>query len=263
MTSYQPFLLKDSERESGCPTETFPFGSHLCVPIGGSVNESFGVLFAGSPLTNAFDHEEIQFLQFIGKSLGLAIQRLKRMDQLGKAIEMDSCAMAAFVGSMRTREATFDSILDGILRIVPAMQASLFLWSSSESLLKPKQVRGPHAVEEWNTSFQMGQGIPGRVLESGQSYWTMDVQQDPFYRSKFVTLKSLLCLPLLSIKGEPLGVINVSQYESAKPFTSEEIETACTFASRAAVAIENILRHEKDRMDRNIPEENPQEKKAA
>lgn len=90
MKSGKPFILENREKSMECPVENFNFGAHVCIPVIGSENESFGILFAGSSLPNAFKIEEMQFLQHISRSLALSLQRLQRMEELKKAVEMNS-----------------------------------------------------------------------------------------------------------------------------------------------------------------------------
>jgi GAF domain-containing protein len=235
------FHLKNAATEASCPIEKFDFGSHVCVPVMSSDGEQFGVLFGGDHSRNAFSAEDLKFLQFIAKSMGLMIQRLYNIEELHKTVEMDSCATAVFMSSNRSSQAVFTAILEGILAIVKADQASLMVWDNARGLLVTQEVRGPAAGHEMNLSYHMGEGIPGRVLEKGTPYWTSDITEDPFYKANRSPIKTFLCLPLCTLKGEPLGVVNASRLDKKLPFSTVEINIASTFATRAAVALENTL----------------------
>jgi GAF domain-containing protein len=262
--SNSPFVMPDQDKGE-CPTEHFPFGSHLCIPVSGTENENFGVLFAGSAQKNAFKTDERQFLDFVAKSLGLSIQRLQRMEELRRGVEMNSCVMATYIASTRSLEATYSSILEGILTILKVDQASLMLWDASKGVLRTKEVKGPKASEEWDLEFQMGEGIPGRVLDTGRPYWTNDIFEDAMYKARKSSIKSFLSLPLRSIRGEKIGVVNAARLEQRSDFSVGEIDLASTFATRAALSIENAMLHlrEQNTIPFNPPGNPPGDRKAA
>ncbi len=243
------FHLKNSNTEAGCPTEKFSFGSHVCIPISASHNESYGVIFAGSPKLDAFGTEEIILLEFIGKSLGLTIQRLKRIEELKMALAMDSCAMATFVSSTRSPEATYNAILDGIKTILNADLASLMLWNPEQKRLETVFLTGSKNLQDKNTFYHLGEGAPGRALESGKPYWTYDLDNHSSEASGAAPYRALLCLPINSLKGDPLGTLNVMVFNNQRMFSVEEIDLASTFATRAAISIENALLHQAERVD--------------
>jgi len=239
------FYLKDSATETGCPTEKFSYRSHLCTPISGAGGETLGVIFSGRSAPHAFGKEETQFLTFIARALGLTLQRLLKFDEMKKLVAMDSCVTATFVASGRSLEHTLNSILDGISTLLPCKQTGLMLWSKEDGLLKTLHVKGPHGEFEKNLSFQTKEGVPGRVFESEKYLWTSDLEKEFGEKMHKLPFGSLLCLPLTTIKGEPLGVINVwlENREAAPP--SAEIDVASTFITRAASAMEIVFNRRK------------------
>ncbi len=109
----------------------------------------------------------------------------------------------------------------------------------------------------------MGEGVPGRALERREPQWSTDWNVDPFGQEKRSTVKSLLSLPLVSFKGEPLGVINAASIELREELSEVEMETAATFATRAALALENAFAHHHQREKIRDFEGPPDHKKAA
>lgn len=237
------FQLKDADHDHGCPTESFNFKSHLCVPVTGPDNEPFGVIFSGSSKTAAFKAEEVQFIEFIAKSLGLTIQRLVRIDDLSMAIEMSSCTVATFVSSMRDLKSTGVSILEGLSNILKAQQSSLMLRDAARGVLKVVETYGVESQPK-TLELHMNEGLVGRVLSSNEPHYTSDLHTDALGRATQQTYHSILCVPLNSIKGEPLGVITLWFKDKAQTLTTRHIDIAMTFATRAAVAIENAMQWE-------------------
>jgi GAF domain-containing protein len=219
----------------------------MCTPVNGTDNQAFGVLFCGSPKKKAFLLEEKEFLQYIARSLGLAVERLKRVEELKKGVEMNSCVMATYISSARSLADTYASILEGVMTITSVDLTLLMLWDNTNGLLSTIMKRGRLEYFDGTGTCEMGEGIPGRVLEKGEPYWTTDLQQDPFFKSKHENTKAVLCLPLRTMKGEPLGVIVACRYAQTQDFSNNEVDTASTFALRASMALENAFLHEKER----------------
>jgi len=231
--------IGDVDKCGGCPAENYCFKSQICVPVNGNFNESFGVIYSGSHRAEAFQEEHREFLEFVGRSIGITIQRLKMVEELRKTVEMDSCVTASFLSSTRGMKDAFTTILDGLKNILRAEQASLMLWDGSGGRLVVREVSGPNAQLEKNLSYQMGEGTPGKVFEKGEPHWTSGIELEGKFSDGNIPYKSLLCLPLFNIKGEPIGVVNAWSTSAVRTVSPYDIDLAMTFVTRAAVAIEN------------------------
>ncbi len=231
--------------EGECPIENFSFGSHLCLPVAGSGNETYGVLFAGHRHRNFFGSEERQYLTFISRSIGLCAQRLRRMDELRRSVEMNSCVVGAFIASTRSTKATCDVVLEGALAVLHGNQARLMFWNSSEEMLETVAIKGPSLSADWNARYQLGEGIPGRAMERNEPVWTVECEEEQRHGGS--SPKAMICFPLRSLRQEPMGMLIVSRLEKREAFNMPEVDIGCTFAVRAALAIENAKLHEMQR----------------
>ncbi|MGB3906775.1 MAG: GAF domain-containing protein [Anaerolineae bacterium] len=90
--------------------------------------------------------------------------------------------------------------------------------------------------------LKMGQGIAGRVAQTGQPLLIPDVRQDPS-RHKAIDIstdfltRSMLCVPMIA-RGEIIGVIEViNKLEGT--FTEHDQSLLASMAGYAAVAIDN------------------------
>src|SRR3989304_10600598 len=75
--------------------------------------------------------------------------------------------------------------------------------------------------------------------------WERNAFHNPNIDKKFVNMigaYEFVCIPLIA-KDETIGVICVDNLYSKKPVTEEHIQSLTTFASRAALAIENAAAH--------------------
>ena len=143
-----------------------------------------GFFFPVPIKVDAFKSQEREFLEFIARALGLAIQRLRRVEELQLSLEMDSCAMATYIASIKGMDHTYKAILDGIRSILKTDQASLMVWEPQKGNLVVKDVVGPFPNLEKSTIFHMGEGIPGRALESSNPIRSSDIQKEISLQSK-------------------------------------------------------------------------------
>lgn len=90
--------------------------------------------------------------------------------------------------------------------------------------------------------FQLapGEGVSGRVFETGEPVYIPDVRSSPefrYYGGRRMDVRSFMCLPLLS-RGKAIGVLNVNHSEP-NAFDAESLATMRVLASYLAIAIEN------------------------
>jgi hypothetical protein len=182
--------------------------SGVSIPVNGSENESFGDLCVRCYVSHAFRREEMAFLRFVARSLGLAIQRILRMDELRKSLEMNSCVMAATIASVRSAEQTYRAVTEGIMTVLQVEAAELFLWSEA-----------------------------------------LQVQRSVHRSGALTSVARQTIFPLKTLRGECLGEIRVERAASAPEFQPHNLEIAATFATRAALALENALVHSRERHD--------------
>lgn len=156
---------------------------------------------------------------------------------------MASCVTAAYLASAQSSAATMDAVIEGALSLVEADQATIFLWNARSERLEAAQTRGERAADERGMSFAAGEGIVGWTYESREARWTSNVQEDAAYRARKSGIKSLLAVPLQTIKGEVLGVLTISRLANRLEFQDEEIAIASTFAHRASHALRDGASH--------------------
>lgn len=90
----------------------------------------------------------------------------------------------------------------------------------------------------WGSRFKLGQGVAGRVVETGKPVLIGDVRKD----SRFVTIgeypvTSVMCVPLLS-DDRAVGALTAT---SRKPnaFAADDLNLLAAFADQAAIAVQN------------------------
>lgn len=145
---------------------------------------------------------------------------------------------------------TSDLYLEDILKLIVNVTARA-MGSEICSLLlvdragKELEVRVTQSVSEaYNKkpNIKTGEGIAGRVAQTGQPITVLDVRKDERYLNRDIAKKeklcSLLCVPL-AVKGRVIGALN-SYTSKPHRFTKDEISALKSVANQAAIVIENF-----------------------
>ena len=89
----------------------------------------------------------------------------------------------------------------------------------------------------------MGEGIAGTAFSTGTARLVEDVSRDPAFAARFDAAstfhtRSVLAVPLIA-RGQVLGVIELVNGVSDRPFTQDDLMALTAIADFAAIAIEN------------------------
>lgn len=138
--------------------------------------------------------------------------------------------------------------------------ASLMLHIEKTNELEFKVVLGPKSEEVKPFRLAIGKGIAGWVAQNQKPILIPNAYEDPRFdpsfdkRSGYVT-RSILCVPMIH-KGKTIGVMTVLNRLDNQPFIEDDKTLMLTFASQAALAIENarLLQAaiEKERLDKEL-----------
>lgn len=145
--------------------------------------------------------------------------------------------------SSRNLEQLLNDILEKCQNLMRGEAASLMLLDEETNELEFKVVLGPKSEEVKNLRLPVGKGIGGWVAQHGQPLLIPDVNQDPRFnpsfdkKSGYVT-KSILAVPLI-YNAKVTGVVNILNRLDGEPFCESDKTFLTTFASQAALAIEN------------------------
>jgi sigma-B regulation protein RsbU (phosphoserine phosphatase) len=141
-------------------------------------------------------------------------------------------------------------ILDTLFEIFPQADRGSILLKEDKNAKAPKdqsrrfvpaaQKRRQEGDDE---SVRLSRTILDRVLNDKAGILSADAANDSrFSASESIsglTIHSMMCVPLLSIEGEPFGIINLDTQNPMKRFTDEDLELLLAVASQAAHSYEN------------------------
>jgi len=156
---------------------------------------------------------------------------------------------AKSLSSTQSLEALLRKIIELATRVIGAKIGSVMLLDEKEEVLRISAAIGLEPKIIAKTRLKLGKSIAGWVAEKRIPLMVEDVEKDSRFKrinkEKYET-RSLLCVPL-QIKEKVLGVINLSNKEGGEVFTREDLRLLTTFASQAAIAIDDAYHFESNK----------------
>lgn len=131
------------------------------------------------------------------------------------------------------------SVFNGAAKTLKANAGSLMLLDPEEGVLTIKRAHGLDEEVIRKTRIKLGEGIAGRVAQSGDPMIFHGKVDSPQAKGRMKYSKvNSICAPLKTRKGI-VGIINLSRREDSEPFTKDNLTLLSTMAHEAASAIEN------------------------
>lgn len=214
--------------------------SSLLMPIQ-TGSQAIGLLLLENFNTPAaFRPEDEALLLSLTQQVALSLENVRLLhttqERTGQLQALN--AVAATLTSSLQREELVASLLDRLGMVVPYDTATL--WLRAEDKLVVADARGFDDDEERKglTVEIEDSLLMAEMIRTSKAIAVGDVRTDPRFATLAETVRfSWLGVPLIA-KGQVIGVIAIEKTE-ANFFTSELIQLATTFASQAAVAIDN------------------------
>jgi sigma-B regulation protein RsbU (phosphoserine phosphatase) len=205
-------------------------------------------------LTNSF--EQVLQNEFLQNSLQRSnVQTQKMITELGALHEI-----SRMFESSQNIDALLKYVLEKCMDLMNAEAASSMMIVEGTDELEFKTVLGPKSEGVKPFRLKLGHGLSGWVAQNNEPVLIPDAYKDPRFdpsfdkRSGFRT-RSMLCVPL-TYKSKPIGVLTILNRLDGNPFTESDKNLLTTFASQAALAIENaqLLQAalEKERLDKEL-----------
>jgi sigma-B regulation protein RsbU (phosphoserine phosphatase) len=146
-----------------------------------------------------------------------------------------------------------DSVLDNLRRVIQYEVAIIYLVDPEDESINQIAVRAPDDSAREHLHLKIGQGICGRVAQTGQAVIVSDVSASKDYIAFRTETKSEMAVPI-KIEDRVAGVFNV---ESDIPgaYSKRDLELMTAFASLAAVTVERARLHKERLAARQIEDE--------
>jgi signal transduction protein with GAF and PtsI domain len=222
--------------------EEFNFRSLLAVPMT-IESRPIGALNVQTVAFHDYTAGEIEILSLIGDLAAGALAKAQLYDRQKR--QLDELHGLAQVSEAVTSPQYLDDILDVVTNMAAQMMdaavCSIFLLDETGELLTLRSARHTTTPYGHRPPLAVGQGVIGRVAESGQPLYIANVQTDTRYlgseRASEEGLVSLLSVPL-SVRDRVIGVLNCYT-ASEREFPENQQKLFMTLANQTALAIEN------------------------
>lgn len=246
--SERPFRQTSYDNNKIAITKSYAVQAILAVPLRLG-NHTIGVISVSSsdaPIT--FSQREEFLLFFLADYAAIAFENARIFEQTDSALTARVEELNTLLDITQTITSSLD-IQDILTHTINHVHKSWNIEASSIWWLNPKQnsLRVLANVGTATDSLDqievtVGQGIVGKVVETGEKLLINDVKQSPDHlqqvdqKTGFVT-RDILCVPL-RVQGNVVGAMQLLN-KKGQPFDSEDLERAELLASAVAIAVMN------------------------
>ncbi|GEM_PF-3237196 len=218
--------------------------SYVAVPVFAN-GEIKGLVLVASFKEGAFSSFDVSIVSSFALQLGIAMESAK----VYRGLEEKIRELAFLYDVSKTVGSTLDleKVLEFIAVLsVQALEAhSSLVWLAEDEKRQEIKVKAVYGVPDYfkRFKFRSGEGIAGSVFATGKTEVIKNVFEDERFRERAVAkqfgLVSMIAVPL-SVRGKTIGVLQVFT-DRVHHFGDEEISLLESFASQAAVSIENAV----------------------
>ncbi len=223
-------------------TQETRFQSLLAVPL---VNQErvIGAMNVQTHSYHEFSADEIELLGLIADLAAGALEKAMLYEGMQRQIsELSALAeVSETITSPRYLDEMLEVVVEMAAQVMNARLCSLMLLDETSGELVLRATKHLGTVYRDKPPLKVGEGIVGRVAQSGQHLAVLDVLRETTYHYPAVAqqegLRSLLCVPLV-VRDRVIGVLNCYTAE-VHHFSDDEIALFSTLANQTALAIEN------------------------
>lgn len=133
-------------------------------------------------------------------------------------------------------------ILDTLFRIFPGCDRGVILLKNEASgRMVPAAQKHRNPTED--SSVSLSRTVLSKVLTEKAGVLSADAASDKQFAAaesiSALAIRSMMCVPMLDLKGEPIGVINLDTQNPISQFKQDDLELLLAVAGQAAVTIVN------------------------
>ncbi len=138
-------------------------------------------------------------------------------------------------------KAFLPKILDTLFEIFPhADRGCVLLKDEQTGRMVPRAMK--HRHEDHDETVKLSRTIVNKVLEEKSGILSADAASDSqFDASESISnlsIRSMMCVPMLSLQGEPTGLINIDTQNPLNQFKNEDLDLLMAVAGQAALSFE-------------------------
>lgn len=155
--------------------------------------------------------------------------------------------------------ALLPKILDTLFVIFPHADRGCVLFNDpATGKLVPRAMKHRRAGDD--ETVKLSRTILKTVLEQKTGILSADAANDSRFEASEsisnLTIRSMMCVPMLSLAGEPMGIINIDTQNAFNQFRAEDLDLLVAVAGQAAMSYEQanllVTAMEKQKQDKEM-----------
>ena len=135
-------------------------------------------------------------------------------------------------------------IHSSLMRVLPRARGGCILIQNERGRLAPQVSRDRNGLDREGPN--VSRTIVKQVMREAKAVLVDDAWEDPDYGTESVyqlKMRSIMCAPLLSARGEPLGMIHVDANDVDRPFTPRDLRVLVNIANLAGKVVAHARLH--------------------
>ena len=218
--------------------------------------EFFGMVQAiNSANTDGFTEDEFSFLGDLAPHLALTLrnawilQEAKRGSREAKSLYEIGIALSKALDL----DELLEKVLDNLLRVITCNSAVIYLINPHSGTINQVVGRGLQDSTKEKLRLKVGQGITGRVAQTGKGIIVSDVASNPDYIAFRPETRSEMAVPIRS-GDDIIGAFNIES-DLPNAYNQHDLQMLEAFASLAAITIERARLYAERMAARKISDE--------
>lgn len=179
-------------------------------------------------------------LQGVITNFDLLIKKLEESEEQSRLLAL--YRVSQMLGESLNLNFVLNQVMDAVIELIGAERGFLMLHDADTDQLDLQAARNFERETLEKDSMEVSRTIIRSVIDSGEGVVTINAQDDPRFSEEAsviaYALRSIMCAPLNS-RGKTIGVIYVDNRAHVGTFENDDLDLLNTFATQAAVAIEN------------------------
>ncbi len=201
--------------------------------------EFLGILVAVNKTSGEnFKDDELTLLSILGEQIGLTLRNAWYLEEAirGSKEAKSLYEVGIALSSTLELDELLEKILDNIRRVVHFDIAAISLVNPADGTINQIVTRGVQENLQNDINVKIGQGITGKVAQTGKGLIVSDVSADPNYLVFRPETKSEMAVPILA-NDAVIGVFNLES-DLIDAYHDHHLELMNAFASLAGISIE-------------------------
>jgi sigma-B regulation protein RsbU (phosphoserine phosphatase) len=200
------------------------------------------------------DDDEEDTTMMTGRATGFGNLEVKPEAKLKGVLEISR----ALAGTVEL-DTLLPKILDVLFKIFPhADRGCVLLKDDTLGKMVPKAMK--HRRSDDDETVKLSRTILKKVLEDKTGILSSDAANDSrFSASESIanlTIRSMMCVPMLSVSGDPMGIINIDTQNAFNQFREDDLDLLMAIAGQAGMCYEQakllVTAMEKQKQDKEM-----------